>query len=132
MATPGTDESYFCAVSGPVRTVIDVLRREKLYLNADKQKYLCREMKILGRIVDDDGIRMDPDKVDSILNWKVPTSKELLRGFLGSVGYLADDVATVRIPMGILTSLTGSDSSFGGSIIASHWITLLVRLLSGW
>ena len=69
-------------------------------------------MKILGRIVDDDGIRMDPDKVDSVLNWKVPTNKELLRGFLGSVGYLADDIATVRIPMGILSSLTGSETSF--------------------
>ena len=55
---------------------------------------------------------MDPSKVDSVLNWKVPTNKELLRGFLGSVGYLADDIATVRVPMGILTSLTGSESSF--------------------
>lgn len=79
-------------------------------------------MKILGRIIDDDGIRMDPDKVDSVLNWKVPTNKELLRGFLGSVGYLADDIATVRIPMGILTSLTGSDSS--GSTVVARSTTL--------
>ncbi|PIL25630.1 hypothetical protein GSI_11379 [Ganoderma sinense ZZ0214-1] len=69
-------------------------------------------MKVLGRIVDDRGIRMDPDKVDSIMNWKVPISKELLRGFLGSVGYLADDIATVRIPMGTLASMTGANASF--------------------
>ena len=55
---------------------------------------------------------MDPDKVDSIVNWKVSTSKELLRGFLGSVGYLAYNVATVCIPMGIITALTGSDINF--------------------
>lgn len=67
-------------------------------LNGDKLRFLQRELKILGRIVDDRGIRMDPDKVDSVLKWKVPTSKELLRGFLGSVGYLADDIAFVRIP----------------------------------
>ena len=95
-----------------VKLVVDVLKREKFYLSAEKQSYFCREAKILGRIVDDEGIRMDPDKVDSIANWKVPTSKELLRGFLGSVGYLADDIATIRIPMGILTSLIGSDSAF--------------------
>ncbi|CDO74639.1 hypothetical protein BN946_scf184822.g2 [Trametes cinnabarina] len=95
-----------------VRTVIDILRREQLYLSASKLHFLCREMKVLGRIVDDQGIRMDPDKVDSVLNWKTPTNKELLRGFLGSVGYLADDIATIRIPMGILTALTGSDTSF--------------------
>ena len=95
-----------------VKIVIDILHREKLYLSVMKLKFLCPEMKVLGHIVDDQGIRMDPDKVDSVLNWKVPTSKELLRGFLGSVGYLADDIATVRIPMGILASMTGATSSF--------------------
>ena len=55
---------------------------------------------------------MDPDKVDNVLSWKVPMSKELMCGFLGSVGYLADDVATVRILMGILASLTGANASF--------------------
>ena len=57
---------------------------------------------------------MDPNKVDGALNWKVPTTKELLRGFLGSVGYLADDIGLVRIPMGVLSELTSSDHSF-------HW-----------
>lgn len=35
---------------------------------------------------------MDPDKVDQIINWKVPINHDLLRGFIGSVGYLADDI----------------------------------------
>ncbi|KAJ3475739.1 hypothetical protein NLI96_g11638 [Meripilus lineatus] len=97
-----------------VKLVIDTLRKEQLFLSSGKLHFLENEMKVLGRIVDDQGIRMDPDKVDSVLNWKVPTNKELLRGFLGSVGYLADDIATVRVPMGVLTPLTGSTSSF-------HW-----------
>ncbi|KAJ8473319.1 hypothetical protein ONZ51_g7961 [Trametes cubensis] len=92
--------------------VIDILKKEQLYLSSTKLKFLCEEMKVLGRIVDRDGIRMDPNKVDSVLNWKVPTSRELVRGFLGSVGYLADDIATIRIPMGVLSSLTGSEVSF--------------------
>ena len=95
-----------------VRQVINVLRREKLYLSESKLHFLAPELKVLGRIVDDQGIRMDPDKVDSVVNWKVPTNKELLRGFLESVGFLADNIGTIRIPMGILTSLTGSESSF--------------------
>lgn len=95
-----------------VKAVIDILKKETLYLSLSKLHFLCQEMKILGRIVNAEGVRMDPSKVDSVLAWKAPTSKELLRGFLGSVGYLADDIAMVRIPMGILTALTGSEASF--------------------
>ena len=57
---------------------------------------------------------MDADKVNAVANWKVPTNRDLLRGFIGSVGYLADDVPGVRIPMGILTALTGDTVPF-------HW-----------
>ena len=57
---------------------------------------------------------MDPNKVDSVVNWKVPTNRDLLCGFLGSVGYLADDVPGVQVPMGILTALTGDTVPF-------HW-----------
>ena len=55
---------------------------------------------------------MDPDKVDSVINWKVPTNHDLLRGFIGSVGYLADDIPGFRIPMGILSAITGDKVPF--------------------
>lgn len=71
-----------------VSTVLEILWREQLYLSEGKLRFLCKEMKILGRIVDDDGIRMDPDKVDLVVNWKTPTNHDLLWGFIGSVGYL--------------------------------------------
>ncbi len=61
-----------------VKLVVDILKKEQLYLSASKLHFLCKEMKVLGRIIDNEGIRMDPHKVDSVLNWKVPTSKELL------------------------------------------------------
>ena len=95
-----------------VKLVMDILAREKLYLSEKKLHFIAPELHILGRIIDDDGIRMDPDKVDSVVNWKVPTNRDLLRGFLGSVGYLADDVPGVRVPMGILTALTGDTVPF--------------------
>ena len=36
----------------------------------------------------------------------------MLRGFIGSVGYLADDIPNVRIPMGILSKITGDAVPF--------------------
>ena len=97
-----------------VKTVIKILIREKLYLSAKKLHFLCSELQILGRVVTDEGIRMDPYKVDCVLNWKTPINRDLLRGFLGSVGYLAEDIPNVRIPMGILHRLTGDAVPF-------HW-----------
>ncbi|CAA7268127.1 unnamed protein product [Cyclocybe aegerita] len=95
-----------------VKLVLDILAEEKLYLSKDKLRFIAPELKLLGRVINDKGIRMDTDKVDSVLNWKVPTNRDLLRGFLGSVGYLADDVPGVRIPMGVLSALTGDTVPF--------------------
>ena len=95
-----------------VKIVLDILSREKLYLSKDKLHFIAPELKLLGRVIDDKGIRMDSEKVDSVLNWKVPTNRDLLRGFIGSVGYLADDVPNVRIPMGVLSSITGDTVPF--------------------
>ena len=78
-----------------VKTIFDILKRETLFLSRKKVHLLAKELKILGRIIDSNGICMDLSKVDSIANWKVPTSKELLQGFLGSVGFLADDIAGI-------------------------------------
>src|SRR6266699_6983753 len=93
-------------------TVMDILKHEKLYLAKGKLQFLQPVLHLLGHIIDNDGIRMDPDKVDSVQKWKVPTNRDLLRGFLGSVGYLSDDIPGVRVPMGILTALTGDTVPF--------------------
>ncbi|KJA13556.1 hypothetical protein HYPSUDRAFT_151492 [Hypholoma sublateritium FD-334 SS-4] len=55
---------------------------EKLYLSKDKFHFLESELHILGCIIDDEGIRMCPHKVDTVVNWKVPTNHDLLHGFL--------------------------------------------------
>ena len=95
-----------------VKLVLDILKREKFYLNPDKLFFLAPELKLLGHIISRDGIKMDPAKVDTVMNWKVPTNRDLLRAFLGAVGYLADNVADVRVPMGVLHTLTGDTVPF--------------------
>jgi hypothetical protein len=89
-----------------VRLVFDILRKEKLYLGPSKMQFFAEELKILGHIIDDKGISMDPHKVDKVLNWKAPTNKDLLRSFIGAVGFLAPDCKGIRIPMGHLSGMT--------------------------
>ena len=90
-----------------IRTVFRILRENKFYLSADKMQLFAQEINILGHIIDEHGIRMDPHKVDSVAKWKVPTNRALLQSFLGAVGFLAPDCFGIRIPMGVLTPLTG-------------------------
>ena len=47
-----------------VKKNLAILKREKLYLSEKKQKFLCKGVKTLGRIVTNDGIHMDPEKVN--------------------------------------------------------------------
>ena len=72
-----------------VRIMFDILRKEKLYLGPSKMQFFAEELKILGHVIDDKGISMDPHKVDKgismdphkvdkVLNWKAPTNKDLL------------------------------------------------------
>ncbi|KJA13184.1 hypothetical protein HYPSUDRAFT_102402, partial [Hypholoma sublateritium FD-334 SS-4] len=67
--------------------VLEILTKKQFYLLELKLNFLCNKVKILGRIVDDDGILMDPHKVDALIKWKVPIMRNLLRGFLGTAGY---------------------------------------------
>ena len=48
------------------------------------------------------------------LGGKTPTNRDLLRGFIGSVGFLANDIPNIRIPLGILSAITGDTVPF-------HW-----------
>jgi hypothetical protein len=95
-----------------VKTVLKILEQEKLYLSQKKIQFLCNDVKILGCIVGRDGIRMDPEKVDSILKWKTLTNCDLCWGFIRSVGYLADDIYRIQIPLGVLSEVTGDTVPF--------------------
>jgi Reverse transcriptase (RNA-dependent DNA polymerase) len=95
-----------------VKLVLGILEREKLYLSKEKLRFLTKELQILGRIIDNHGIWMDPNKVDTVIKWKTPTNCDLLRGFIGSVGYLADNVPGVWLLLGILSAITGDAVPF--------------------
>nr|GEV24345.1 hypothetical protein [Tanacetum cinerariifolium] len=43
--------------------------------------------KFLGHVVNQDGIHVDPSKVESVKNWKTPKSPTEIRSFLGLAGY---------------------------------------------
>ena len=94
------------------KEVIDHLYKNKFFISSNKLQFLANDFKLLGHVIKDGGVALDPAKVDCIEHWKVPTSKKLLMEFLGVVGFLAPGVPTIRIPMGILFRRAGKTSEW--------------------
>lgn len=67
--------------------VVDRLLARKLYIDINKYKFLQTEVKYLGLIVGKDGIRMDPEKVSSIVEWEAPKNVKDVQTFLGFANF---------------------------------------------
>ena len=61
-----------------VKLILDILEKEKLYLSRGKLHFIAPELKLLGRIVDDEGIQMDSEKVDSSDRWVTSLTMSLM------------------------------------------------------
>jgi hypothetical protein len=57
-----------------VNQVLDVLKREKLYLKLSKCDFGKTSLVYLGHIVGGGQLKIDPSKVEVIVNWPKPTS----------------------------------------------------------
>ncbi|GJY41653.1 putative reverse transcriptase domain-containing protein [Tanacetum coccineum] len=55
-----------------LKTILDLLKKEKLYAKFSKCKFWLQEVQFLGHVVNRDGIHVDPSKVESVKNWKPP------------------------------------------------------------
>lgn len=83
-----------------------------MYISSSKMHLFAPKLALLGNVVTDKGIQLDPHKVDSIAQWKTPTNKSLLSSFLGAVGFVARGCKGIRVPMGALTPLVGTKSTW--------------------
>ena len=70
-----------------LREVLETLRKEQLYAKLSKCEFWLREVYFLGHIVSKEGIRVDPRKIEVILEWKPPRNVIEVRSFLGLAGY---------------------------------------------
>lgn len=57
-----------------VQQVFQTLEKNKLYLNLNKCDFLSEELLFLGFVINQEGIKTDPVKVQAIQDWKTPSS----------------------------------------------------------
>jgi len=84
----------------------------------------------LGHILSEDGISVDPSKVQEVLDWKAPTSVHEVRSFLGLARYyrrFIPDFSKIAKPM---TKLLQKDVKFVWSQECEAAFTALRYLLT--
>jgi hypothetical protein len=70
-----------------VKQVLDTLQRERLYVKMYKCEFDKTTLVYLGHIVGGGQLKIDPSKIDVIINWPEPKSATEIRSFLGVVQY---------------------------------------------
>ena len=66
-----------------LKIVLQTLREKNLYAKLSKCGFWLKEVSFLGHIVFAEGIRVDPAKIEVVVNWKPPRSVTEVRSFLG-------------------------------------------------
>uniref|UniRef100_A0A2N9G8Z4 Uncharacterized protein n=1 Tax=Fagus sylvatica TaxID=28930 RepID=A0A2N9G8Z4_FAGSY len=85
-----------------LRKFFERIRHYKLRLNPKKCMFGVTSGKLLGFIVSQRGIEVDPDKIKAILEMKEPRTEKEIRGFLGRIQYISRFIAqltTICEPM---------------------------------
>ena len=68
-----------------LRIVLQTLRAKQLYAKLSKYDFCLKEVSFLSHIIYPEGIRVDPAKVEAIVNWKSPRNVIEVRSVLGLV-----------------------------------------------
>ena len=71
-----------------LRELFTLMRKHKLYANLQKCLFGVEEIPVLGDLVSAKGVRPDPAKIQTIVEWPTPLNVKDLRKFLGLAAYL--------------------------------------------
>ena len=67
--------------------VFECLREASFKMSVAKCDFMNSEIKYLGRVVSEKGLKPDPKAVAKLRNWDIPRNKTEMQGFLGFANY---------------------------------------------
>ena len=95
-----------------LETLFCKLRAANLTLNREKCQFCRSELRYLGYIVDQLGLRVDPEKVSAIVNFPTPTSARQIRQFVGLASWYRRFVPDFSSRLAPLTDLLKKNKKF--------------------
>jgi hypothetical protein len=93
-----------------VDKVLQLIKEQQLYAKPSKCFFGVKEVEYFGHIVSHEGVKVDPNKIKSMMDWPIPKTLKNLRGFLGLTGYYHKFVRNYGRIAAPLTKLTKKDA----------------------
>ena len=93
-----TEEGY----NEIVEEVLRRLEENNLFVKLEKYMWKAREEGFLGVMIGEDGVRMEKEKVQEVIEWPVPKSMKDVQKFLGLANYyrrFVKDFAKIARPL---------------------------------
>ena len=69
-----------------LRIVLQILKEKQLYAKLEKCDFWLKEVKFLGHMINENGVSINPSKVEVVLSWERPKTVTEIRSFLGLAG----------------------------------------------
>lgn len=95
-----------------VRKVLERLREAGLQVDIKKCEFGVKETKFLGMIVGVNGIRMDQEKVEAIVDWGTPTCLKEAQAFIGFCNFYRPFIRNFSRILRPLVKLTKKEEAF--------------------
>ncbi|OMO55704.1 reverse transcriptase [Corchorus capsularis] len=96
-----------------LQQVLNLLLEQQFYAKLSKCSFAQSSIDYLEHIISDQGVQVDPSKIEAVMAWPQPSNVKSLRGFLGLTGYYRKFVAHYATIAAPLTDLLKSK--------AFHW-----------
>ena len=92
--------------------VLQTLSEKQLYAKFSKYEFWLDIMKFLGHVILAEGIMVDPQKIEAIMNWEAPTNQTEVRSFLGLASYYRRFIRNFFLIASLMTNLLKKDVEF--------------------
>ena len=99
-------------LEGHLRVILHILRENQLYAKFSKCQFWLDSVAFLGYVISAEGVSVDPQKIEAIVNWKPPTNVTKIISFLGLAGYYRKFVEGFSKLVSPLTKLTRKEEKF--------------------
>ena len=75
-----------------LKLIFERFRKHNLYIKASKSFFGYSEVEFVGKVVSEKGLQISRTKIQSILDFPLPTVSKQLKSFLATANYLRDFV----------------------------------------